>query len=269
MSSVLGRNVRRRDVLILGSAAAAWSRLAAAQNVGKVGVILMHGKWAPDTKLLENLRRQLLEAGYLVVMPMMPWSATANYNRSYEDAMTDIDSHVATLRAQGATRVVVGGQSLGANAAIGYGARRPGLLGIVAISPGHEPDLNTNPQVLDGVARAKAMIASGRGNDSDTFVDMNQGETRTVRVTAAIYLSYWDPKGPAVMPANAARLSAPFLWVVGTEDRIYARGAAYVFDKAPPNPLSRYLPVAGGHRTVIQSIGPQVVAWLNGVRDAR
>jgi len=269
MSAARGRRIGRRDLLVLGGAAIGWPRWAAAQTAGKVGVVFMHGKWAPGIKPLGNLQRQLGQAGYLTVMPMMPWSAGANYDRSYLDAMTGIDASVSTLRSQGAGRIVVGGQSLGANAAIGYGARRPGLMAIVAISPGHEPELSTDSEVRDCVARAKAMVASGRGNNSDAFIDMNQGEKRTIRTTAAIYLSYWDPAGPAIMPANAARLSAPLLWVVGTEDRMYARGTAYAFDKAPPDPLSRFLPVAGTHRTVVQSVGPQVVEWLNRVRDAK
>lgn len=260
--------MRRRDLLILGGAAVGWPRWASAQAAGNVGVLFMHGKWASGIKPLENLRQQLVQAGYLVAMPAMPWSASGNYNRSYEDTMTDIDGFVATLRSQGATRIVVGGQSLGANAAIGYGARRRGLMAIVAISPGHVPELGANPQVVDSVARARAMVAAGRGNDFDMFMDINQGARRMIRMTAAIYLSYWDPAGPAVMPVNAAKLSAPLLWVVGADDPMSARGAAYAFNKAPPNPSSRFLAVAGAHMTVVQSIGAQVVAWLNGIRDA-
>ena len=221
---------------------------AVAQDTGKVGVIFMHGKWAPGTKNLENLRQQLISAGYLVMTPMMPWSADRLYDRNYEDAMTEIDGYVATLKSQGATRIVVGGQSIGANAAIGYGARRSGLMAIVAISPGHVPELSRDPQVSDSLSRARAMIAAGRGSDTDTFMDVNQGEKRMVRMTATIYLSYWDSQGPAVIPNNAAKLSAPLLWVVGSDDQMSQRGTAYAFDKAPANPLSRYVVVRLGRR---------------------
>jgi pimeloyl-ACP methyl ester carboxylesterase len=240
-----------------------------AQDTGKVGVILMHGKWAPGTKNLENLRQQLNPAGYLVMTPMMPWSGGRLYDRSYEDAMTEIDGDVATLKSQGATRIVVGGQSLGANAAIGYGARHPGLMAIVAISPGHVPELSRDPQVSDSLSRAWAMVAAGRGNDTDMFMDVNQGQKRMLRMTAAIYLSYWDPQGPAVIPTNAGKLSAPLFWAVGSDDPMYPRGTAYAFDKAPANPLSRFVPVSGGHFTVIEAIGPQVVDWLNTVKNAK
>ena len=242
---------------------------ARAQAGGKVGVVFMHGKWAPGVKSLDDLVSHLEQAGYMVATPMMPWSASADYDKSYEDAMADIDAAVANLKNAGATRIVIGGQSLGANAAIGYGARRPGLMAIIAISPGHVPELNNNRQVSDSLTRARAMVAAGKGNDTDMFMDINQGETRMIRMTAAIYLSYWDPAGGAVMPVNAAKLSAPLFWAVGSDDPMYPRGAAYGFDKAPPNKLSQFVPVTGaGHFGLVQSIGPQVVDWLNSVRDA-
>lgn len=240
-----------------------------AQSGGRVGVVFLHGKWAPGTRNLEALAQTLQIAGYLVALPLMPWSASGNYNLSYDDAMALIDAQVAALKNAGATRIAVGGQSLGANAAIGYGARHPGLMAIVAISPGHVPELNRDPQVRDSLTRAKAMLAAGHGNDSDSFMDINQGDKRMIRMTAAIYLSYWDPAGPAVIPNNAAKLSAPLLWMVGSGDPMAQRGQAYAFDKVPPNPLSRYMVVSGGaHFTVVTAAGPDVLAWLNSVRDA-
>ena len=64
----------------------------------------------------------------------------------------------------------------------------------------------------------RATHTAGRGNASDSFMDVNQGDKRMLRMTAAIYLSYWDPQGLAIMPQNAARLTAPILWVVGADD---------------------------------------------------
>jgi dienelactone hydrolase len=244
--------------------------MAVAQSGDKVGVVFMHGKWAPGTRNLANLAQALQSAGYLVATPLMPWSAFANYNLSYDDAMAVIDAQVAALKSAGATRIAVGGQSLGANAAIGYGARHPGLMAIIAVSPGHIPDLNRDPQISDSIARAGAMVAAGRANDSDLFMDVNQGDKKMLRMSAAIYLSYWDPAGPAIIPKNVAKLSAPLLWMVGSEDPMSQRGQAYAFDKAPANPLSRYIVVPGGaHLTVVTSAGPQVVAWLTMVRDAK
>lgn len=105
---------------------------------GKTGVVLMHGKWgtslpgSPVGKLASYLRNE----GFLVAAPEMPWSRERGLDKPYEDAMSEIDEIVKQLRDQGATRVVVGGHSMGANAAIGYGARREGLAGVMAIAPG-------------------------------------------------------------------------------------------------------------------------------------
>ena len=57
----------------------------------------------------------------------MPWSFHRRYAATYDQAMTEIDAAVAELKAKGARRIVVIGHSLGANAAIGYAARRRGL----------------------------------------------------------------------------------------------------------------------------------------------
>jgi pimeloyl-ACP methyl ester carboxylesterase len=240
-----------------------------ARSAETVGVVLLHGKWAPSPATFDALDAGLEHAGYRVRMPLMPWSSERLYDSSFEDALNEIDQAVAALKQAGATRIAVGGQSLGANAALAYGARHPGLLAILAISPGHRPEDGRNPATADSLARARTMLAAGQGNQKASFVDLNQGRTRSIDMTAAIYLSYWDPRGAAVMPASAAKLSAPLLWIIGSNDLLAARGAAYAYDKAPPDPRSRYIVVEGGeHTTVAKSAADQIVAWLNGVRDS-
>jgi len=47
----------------------------------------------------------------------MPWSFDRMYDATYEQAMREIDTRVASLRAQGMTQIVVIGHSLAPNAA--------------------------------------------------------------------------------------------------------------------------------------------------------
>lgn len=238
-----------------------------AQAAEVVGVVLMHGKWSPGPKFIASLADRLQEAGYLVATPDMPWSASRMYDVSYEAAMGEIDQAVARLKEKGATRIVVGGHSMGANAALGYGARRPGLLAVMAIGPGHSQDLEDyRRRAADDVATAKAMLADGHGDDTASFNDWNQGRSRTVRNTAAVFLSYQDPEGPAVMPVNASRLTAPLLVVVGTEDHLYPLGQGYIFDKAPADPRNKYLVVSANHLGTPATAAGDIVAWLNGLR---
>jgi hypothetical protein len=62
------------------------------------------------------------------------------------------------------------------------------------------------------VAEAHAMVASGRGDERASFSDGNIRGLFPINTTAAIYLSFFDPTGPANMPDNTSRLRAPLLW---------------------------------------------------------
>jgi pimeloyl-ACP methyl ester carboxylesterase len=80
--------------------------------------------------------------------------------------------------------------------------------------------------------------------------------------TAAGWLSYYDPNGAANMARNAARISQPFLYVIGTADPLYAAGRGYVFSRAKANPKSRYLEIDAGHFDTPDRARADVVAWL-------
>lgn len=228
--------------------------LQAASAGDGLGVVLLHGRKAQPTRdsAIGQLADWLTNAGFIVALPEMPWSARRYLDADYEEAMREIDRAVRSLREMGAGRIVVGGHSLGANAAIGYGARRPGLAGIMALAPGHRPESGGSAW-----RRAKAMVESGRGESVARF----GGE----RMKARIYLSWFAPDGPAVMPNNAPRLTAPLLWIVGKRDPIARRGPAYAFAKAPPHPKSRYLVVARGHYDTPVVAEDEIVAWLEGL----
>jgi pimeloyl-ACP methyl ester carboxylesterase len=199
----------------------------------------------------------------------MPWSFNRRYAVTYEQAMGEVDAAVAELKAKGATRIVIIGHSLGANAAFGYAARHPGLAGIVAISPAHLPDQdNMRSYVADAVVRAKKLIAQGQGNVPQTFPDMAQGIPLSATATPNVYVSMFDPDGPAVIPKNAAIIGAapnpvPLLWVVGKLDPIDRRGPEYAFDVAAKNPKSKYVEVFAGHLTTPLVARGKVVDWIN------
>jgi pimeloyl-ACP methyl ester carboxylesterase len=159
--------------------------------------------------------------------------------------------------------------SLGANAAIGYAARHPELAGVVALAPGHLPDVgNLRSFVSDAVGRAKTLIAEGKGNVPLSFPDMAQGIPLTATATPTVYLSWFDPEGPAVIPKNAALMGAapspvPLLWVVGKLDPIDRRGPEYAFNALAKNPKSRYVEVIAGHLTTALVARGHVIDWIN------
>jgi pimeloyl-ACP methyl ester carboxylesterase len=205
-----------------------------------------------------------LEAeGAVAVSPEMPWSFARMYGATYDEAMREIDAAVAGLKARGATRIVVIGHSLGANAAIGYAARRREVAAVVALSPGHLPETaEMRARTGEAIVQARALLAAGE-KSRRTWPDRIQGVPTFATASPAVYLSMFDPDGPAVIPKNAAALhGVPLLWVVGDSDPIFARGRDYAFTRAPRNPKSRYIEVSAGHLTAPRAARSQVVEWL-------
>jgi pimeloyl-ACP methyl ester carboxylesterase len=255
--------VRRHVRLLFGVIAVALALPSAAEE-GKVGVVLLHGKQGRVPGTVGSLALKLKGAGYLVATPEMPWSADRIYGASYEDAMSEIDKAADGLKIKEAKKIVVGGHSLGGNAAIGYAARRRDLAGIVVLAPGHFPEMPRLREIFaSSVAHAKEMVAAGRGDSFESFTDFNLGKTFYCQTSAKIYLSYFDPEGPAVVPTNvvAIRPAIAILWVVGTKDPV-TRGSGYAFDKAPPHPKSKYISVDADHLEVPAVAADQVVTWL-------
>jgi len=253
--------------LLFGAAMLAWAGVTPAMSAGKVGVVLMHGKTgtAKSRAPIGPLIAKLKHAGILVDAPDMPWSRGRYLAKDYDESMAEIDAAVARLKRAGATIIVVGGHSMGANAALGYGARHKGVAGIMAIAPGHSPELGGfQSAVNNDYRRAKAMVDKGQGNKVASFSDTNQGKKSKIRVKPLVYLSWFDPDGPAVMPKNAAALKSgtALLWVVGSQDPMARRGRGYAYDSAPANPKSAYVEVGGGHIKTPTIAAGKIIQWL-------
>jgi esterase/lipase len=249
--------------LLFVAAAAVLGMTAAASpaSAQQIGVVLMHGKTGSPYQL-ESLAAALRGAGYIVETPEMCWSYRRIYDRSLLDCLTEADAAAAGERARGAGRIVIAGMSQGGDAALVYGARRTDLAGIIALAPAASPEHQvTVPQIAHSVAQAQAMVAAGRGNETGEFYDQNVLRLFPVRTTAAIYLSYMDPHGPANMAAAIRQLQAPLLWIAGTADRSQA-GAQHEFYTAPANPQNRFVSVSSDHLGTPNAARPAVLAWL-------
>jgi pimeloyl-ACP methyl ester carboxylesterase len=271
--------IRRRFIVVIFArlfAAVAASFLAqgfaaAAQaaDLHGVGIVYLHGKAAWPGALNGGILSSLEDEGALVATPEMPWSFHRRYAATYDQAMMEIGAAVADLKTKGATRIVLIGHSLGANAAIGYAARHSDLAGVVALAPGHLPESGRMRSfVADAVARAKELIAAGQGDVPQSFPDMAQGIPFSATATPVVYLSMFDPDGPAVIPKNAAAMGAaaspvPLLWIVGKLDPIDRRGPEYAFNAAAKNPKSKYIEVFAGHLTTPLVARGDVVEWIN------
>lgn len=260
----------RAIALCLCAVAAFASAPTGSLGSDRLGVVLMHGKRGypgPET-LIGPLAEALREAGLLVVTPEMPWSKDRFLDRTFEGILAEIDAAVAALRSEGATRIVVGGHSIGGNLGLAYGARRDGLAGILVIAPGHFPESRGfRKRFGEDVAEAARMVAAGQGRRVAEFADIDQGDSVPFAMAAEHYLDFMDPDGPMAMPANAAALKpgTPLLLILGKKDHTfrYGRGGHdYIFDHAPDHLKIAYIVVPGGHMATPRIGRQEIVAWL-------
>jgi esterase/lipase len=232
---------------------------------GDVGIVLLHGKWDRQPTNVLGLARRLEAEGYQVLTPLMPWSATREYDVAYPQAIAEIGSAAKSLRDKGAKHVIVGGLSLGANGALAYaGSGRP-IDAIFLLSPGHTPYAGRMRTAVEGsVAKASEMIKSGAGNNRAWFADLNQGQSKQVRATADSYFSYFDPEGLAAMPKTAAAIpgAIPIFMAVGSVDPMSAVAEETIFARSPKHEKSVFTIVSADHIGLATVIAPTLIAWL-------
>jgi pimeloyl-ACP methyl ester carboxylesterase len=246
---------------------AAISAIAAPVSAQTIGVVLMHGNTDSPSGNIALLAAAMEGAGYLVERPEMCWSYRRRRDRPFLDCLAELEAPIARLTGRGARAIVVAGMSQGGIAALVFGARRPGLAGIIALAPAGAPERQVTvfPQIAQSVAQARAMVAGGHGDERSSFNDLNVRGSFPVNTTAAIYLSFFDPTGPANMLDNTSRLRGPLLWVAGAADRSQP-GPAYAFSHAPANPLNRYVTVSADHLGTPTAAREAVLAWLAELR---
>lgn len=251
------------SLLVLGAVSAAYAE-------DKIGVVFMHGKLSPVTAH-KSFRDSLESKGFLLSAPEMPWSKNRKFDKPYGEALNEIDAAVADLRAKGAKYVLVGGHSMGGNAALYYGTERK-VDGLFLLAPAHIPQSELFRNAFaESVANAKAMVASGKGAERATFNDMelSGGGSYTINTTAVTYLSYFDPESAANMELTVARLAPgiPLLMVVSSnehpdiraiEDRVYA---AISGDK------KTLLETGAPHRQVPAESQQQVANWIDSFKS--
>jgi esterase/lipase len=234
-----------------------------------VGLVLMHGKQGMPQQF-ERMANALEERGYVVERPEMCWSRQRIYDLTYLDCFRDIDAAIVRLKARGAGAIVIAGQSLGGNGALGYGARHDGLKGIIALAPAHAPQfLAQRPEIAASLSKARDLIADGKSSEMSTFTDVNTGPATStynfeVTTTPAIYVSFFAPDGPTVMGKNAAKLTAPLLMISGDNDPTQRNGPR-LFAMAPPNSANRLVQVEATHLGTPAASFDVITDWLKSI----
>lgn len=251
------------------------ARPASAFEPSSTGVLVLHGKHGNPGNFIASYATALRGAGFVVEAPETAWSGRRRYDVGYLEALAEVGQALAALQARGVERVVLIGHSMGAGAALAYAARNaagtvgggPELAALILLAPGHTPEVGKQRDlIVEEVARAGELAAQGRGAERIRFRDLNVGGTTDTWLSAEVFLSYFGPQGPAVMPINAALVKKPLpvLWLVGSRDRV-TKPAAYAFDRLPPHPASRYEALDADHMDTVRASAPVVIQWLRGL----
>ena len=245
-----------------------------ARAQGTTGLIYMNGKQAPQNSPGSNdIAAKAAAAGIKVIVPSMPWGRGAweSIAVTPDQVFDTIDGYVRQLKAEGVQRVVVGGQSLGANIALAYAVARPGAVaGVVMAAPGHSPQASyaRNAAVKDKVDQACRLAGAGQGAQPFSGPDENQGNSVLMSTTAAVYCGWLHPGGRASMPVNAAQVPAslPVLVVIGSKDPSFGYTEANIYRPAAKNPFSKYIAVEGGtHGNTDYAASQRIVDWIKGL----
>ena len=233
----------------------------------RIGIVFMHGEAGAPGRVIVGLTDALEKAGYLVSRPDMCWSARRSYEASFSECLSTVDASIIKLKNLGATAIVVGGFGLGGNAAIAYGAGHPGLIGIIAVAPGHDAaKVAARPDIAESIARARDLVAAGKGDEEGDFADVSVGPSGFFRPRSQPRPpSTSASSGPirgASIAANVAKAAAPLLWVAASDQSGEDAGQREVFASAPANPLNRFVSVGGGPLGAPEAAKADVLAWL-------
>ena len=230
----------------------------------ETAIILMHGKWgSPPAPLDSNFSAQRFH----VNSPLMPWAGVSGYDKTYEQALKEINTLVIKLRASGFKKVIIGGQSFGANGALAYAAAYGDVDGLMLFAPGHNPDIDRNWQPSI-VSVAKNNIKEGRPEQLIQFTDHNDGgRNRAVEARSDIFYSFFADDSLANMSESAKKVKTPIPTIVfmGNGDYITKMGSRYFFDKLPKHEQSKYQISSASHRNVPLASFDGALDWLKGI----
>ena len=242
------------------------SATAFALEPATTGVVLLHGKGGEPSGLIPA-SDALKQAGYTVVTPTLPWANNRNYDQPYGESIAEVAKAVADLRQKGLRNIVVGGHSMGGNAALRYATQDEKLSAVVLIAAAHFPEGETARKLAtDSVNRARNQIAAGNVTGVDTYIEVPSG--KPLQLTAPVYLSYYDPIGPAAMSLFASNVkTSRIAWFAASHDPATGFFANLVIPHLPVTVQLTRIDIDSdhGHAALIAAKG--IVDWLKALPE--
>lgn len=233
------------------------------------GAVVMHGKGGSPARIVSDLADALAAKGFVVANLEMPWSGSRAYDVDTAHADKEVEAAIAGLKAKGAGRIFVIGHSQGGAFALHFASVHP-VDGIVAIAPGGSVDGKIYlEQVGESLARARRLVAEGKGGEKQRFDDY-EGSRQNFSVVSpsAAYVTWFDPLGAMSMTRSLREFpaSVPVLWVSPTGDYPGLRKSSrHFYAQLPRNPLHRYVEPDASHLGAPKAAIPDILAWTAAV----
>jgi pimeloyl-ACP methyl ester carboxylesterase len=230
----------------------------------KIGVVFLHGKSSTPQQML-GIANYLEREGFLVSSPEMPWSKQRSFDKTLEESAAEVTATIEDLRKQGATKVVLVGQSLGTVFAAYYMGRYP-IDAVAGVSPGHTPGA---PRFLrdaaESVTKAREMVQRGEGKVKAWFFDLRSGGREgSVHTTAEIYLGFFSPDGPLAQNNLVGKLNPKIpMLILANEKEVGNPNDELSRELGHASPESSYELLPGDHTSLIDGPAKPVVAkWI-------
>ena len=247
------------------AALAASLPLPAMAQVEPIGIVIMHGKGGSPNRHVADLARTLESRGYLVANLEMPWSGSRNYDVNVGRAEEEVEAALTSLRGKGAKKVFVSGHSQGGAFAL-HLAGKQSVDGVIAMAPGGNVANRVFRENLgESVARARQLVAEGKGNEPARLEDY-EGARGTYPIVAipAAYVTWFDTEGAMNMDraARAANPQVPILWIVPKRERpALQKTILPMFRELPANPLTRLYEPNSDHLGAPSASVDEIVRW--------
>lgn len=238
----------------------------------KIGIVIMHGKGGSPSKHVSDLAEFLDKNGYLVANLEMPWSKKRDYDVNVSAAEEEVETALTSLRNKGAQKLFIAGHSQGGLFTLHFAGKHV-VDGIICIAPGGNVGNKLFREKLgDSVARAKQLVAEGKGDKKTNLEDFEgQKGTYAVTTTPAVYLTWFDPDGAMNMERAARDVNpqVPILWLVAERDYPGLRKVNIpMFETLPKNKHTRLYEPKSDHLGAPSASRDEIARWIMEVVNA-
>ena len=243
----------------------AWKYKSNGSSEQDIGIVFLHGKKGnPGLEHNSKFINKMRDAGYVVIAPIMPWAQKRGYEGRRTQGLEVINEAVKLL---GKSRVVVIGHSMGAIAALQYGAQGvpSAVVGLIAVAAGHDPNNAGKLRSLTEDASKSACTAmkSGKGTNKSDYPEMNMGKKYSINASAEYYCTYYNVNEYPDSMQIAGDIKTPTFILSGSADQLtHIFSHDEIYFSLPDNDLNHQETLPGKHKSVLFKNVDAIIGWI-------